>query len=301
MKRTFLILSGLLVFMMQVNGQTMLNQFNDLLSKDDTIAQMQFLEKWGMSSKNDPDLYVAYFNFFYKKSRKEVVRIEKTPRAGQKAFQILDTLTKQPIGYMFSDIFYEPQIIDKGFKYIDIGIEKFPTRLDMRFGKIYLLGEIGDYDSFSKEIIKAIDYSQEINYKWLWKENKPMDDAKDSFLGDIQSYQVQIYNTGNDSLLNYMAQIAEEVLKFHPTHIESLSNLSVVYMIQKEYDKALEKLLEAEKINPKDYIVLSNIAQAYKLKGDKVNSIKYYELVSKYGNDDAKQYSKDQIKQLKNN
>jgi tetratricopeptide (TPR) repeat protein len=301
MKRTFLLLSGLLVFMMQVNGQTMLNQFNDLLSKDDTIAQTQFLEKWEISSKNDPDLYVAYFNFFYKKSRKEVVRIEKTPRAGQKAFQILDTLTKQPIGYMFSDIFYEPQIIDKGFKYIDIGIEKFPTRLDMRFGKIYLLGEIGDYDSFSKEIIKAIDYSQEINYKWLWKENKPMDDAKDSFLGDIQSYQVQIYNTGNDSLLNYMAQIAEEVLKFHPTHIESLSNLSVVYMIQKEYDKALEKLLEAEKINPKDYIVLSNIAQAYKLKGDKVNSIKYYELISKYGNDDAKQYSKDQIKQLKNN
>jgi tetratricopeptide (TPR) repeat protein len=301
MKRTFILLSALFVVVVQGRGQTMLNQFNDLLSKNDTIAQTQFLEKWEISNKNDPDLYVAYFNFFYKTGRKEVVRIEKTPRIGRKSFQILDTLTKQPVGYMYSDVFYEPRIINKGFQYIDTGIEKFPTRLDMRFGKIYLLGEIGDYENFSKEIIKAVDYSQEIKNKWLWKENKPMDEAENAFLGDIQSYQNQIYNTGNDSLLKYMAQIAKEVLKFHPDHIESLSNLAVVYLIQKEYDKALELLLKAENINPKDYIVLGNIAQAYKLKGDKANSIKYHELVLKYGSDEAKQNSKDQIKQLKNN
>ena len=47
--------------------------------------------------------------------------------------------------------------------------------------------------------------------------------------------------------------------------------------------------MKAKKINPKDYIVLSNIAQAYKLKGDKNNAIKYYELTVKYG--DKQQYN----------
>mgnify|MGYP003380295723 CR=1 FL=1 len=63
------------------------------------------------------------------------------------------------------------------------------------------------------------------------------------------------YNTENDDLLDNMKRIAETVLKYYPDHIESLSNLSIVFMLQKQYDKALEPLLKAEKLNPKDYIV----------------------------------------------
>ena len=70
-------------------------------------------------------------------------------------------------------------------------------------------------------------------------------------------------------------------------------------MLQKQYDKALGPLLKAEKLNPKDYIVLSNIAQAYKLKGDSKNAIKYYELTSKYGDEQAKKYAEGQIDELK--
>ena len=95
-----------------------------------------------------------------------------------------------------------------------------------------------------------------------------------------------------------MKRIAETVLKYYPDHIESLSNLSIVLMLQKQYDKALELLLKAKKLNPKDYIVLNNIAQAYKLKGDTKNAIKYYELTIKYGDKQAKQYAKEQIKEL---
>jgi tetratricopeptide (TPR) repeat protein len=69
-------------------------------------------------------------------------------------------------------------------------------------------------------------------------------------------------------------------------------------MLQKDYENAIEILLKAEKNTPNDYVILSNIAQVYKLKGDKKNSIKYYELVSKFGDNIAKQYARDQIKEL---
>jgi len=88
------------------------------------------------------------------------------------------------------------------------------------------------------------------------------------FFLSIQSYQLRLYNTGNDDLLENMREIANEVLKHYPNHIPSLSNISISYLLTGKFDKAIETLLKAEKINPKDFIVLSNIAHGYNLKGD---------------------------------
>ncbi len=162
-----------------------------------------------------------------------------------------------------------------------------------------MFGQLEDYEKFTTEIIRTIDYSNENKNKWTWTDSKPLDDPKEFMLSSIQNYQLQLYNTENDDLLDNMKRIAETVLKYYSDHVESLSNLSIVYMLQKQYDKALEPLLKAKKLNPKDYIVLSNIAQAYKLKGDNKNAIKYYELTLKHGDDQAKKYAQGQINELK--
>jgi tetratricopeptide (TPR) repeat protein len=96
-----------------------------------------------------------------------------------------------------------------------------------------------------------------------------------------------------------MRTIAQEILKYYPNHIESLSNLSITYLLTGEYNKGIEPLLKAEKIDPKDAIVLGNIAQGYKLKGDKETEIEYYEKVIKYGDERSIAYAKQQIQELK--
>lgn len=294
------ILFGLTLLFNKVNGQTFKQQFNDLVSKKDTTGQQQLLEKWEMTDGNDPELFVAYFNYFVIKSKNEIITLGQNPK-GKDVLQIMDqdTTKKEPVAFMYGDINYNPDLLSKGFNWINKGIEKHPNRLDMRFGKIYMFGQIEDYENFTKEIIKTIDYSATNKNKWTWADSKPLDDPKEFMLSSIQNYQLQLYNTENDDLLDNMKRIAETVLKYYPDHIESLSNLSIVYMIQKQYDNALEPLLKAEKINPKDYIVLSNIAQAYKLKGDTKNAIKYYELTLKHGDEQAKKYAQGQIDELK--
>ena len=291
---------GLTLLVNQVSGQTFKQQFNDLVSKKDTVGEQQILEKWEKADSNDPELYVAYFNYFAKKSKKEIVRLDGNGK-GKEGFQIMDkdSSKKEPVAFLYGDTNYDKDILKKGFDYIDIGIKKHPNRLDMRFGKIYMLGQIEDYEKFTVEIINTIDYSTINKNQWTWSDDQPVDNPKQFFLGSLQGYQVQLYNTENDDLLDNMKRIAETVLKYYPDHIEGLSNLSIVFMLQKQYDKALESLLKAEKLNPKDYIVLSNIAQAYKKKGDTNNAIKYYELTIKHGDDQAKKYAQGQIDELK--
>ena len=297
---TVTVLIGLTLFFNPTFGQTFKQRFADLVSKQDTIGQRQLLQKWEKADSNDPELYVAYFNFYVTKSKKDFIELGNNPK-GENVLKIMDkdTSKSEPVGYMYGNSNYDPKMIQRGFDYADKGIAKNPTRLDIRFGKTYMFGELEDYKNFTTEIIKTIDYSEKIKNKWTWTDNKPVDDPKQFLLSSIQTYQLQLYNTNNDDLLNNVRQIAETILKYYPDHVESLSNLSIVYLIKKEYDKALTALLKAEKLAPTDYIVLSNIAQAYKLKTDYKNSIKYYELTIKYGNDQAKNYATGQIEELK--
>jgi len=298
-KQTLTLIFCLTLIFNQATGQTFKKQFNELVSKKDTIEQKKLLEKWEKTDSNDPELIVAYFNYYVNKSRSEIITLGQNPK-GENVLQIMDqdTTKKEPVGFIYGDTYYNPELLSKGFDWINNGIEKHPNRLDLRFGKIYMFGQIEDYENFTKEIIKTIDYSAINKNNWTWADSKSLDDPKGFLLGSIQDYQVQLYNTENDSLLDNMKRIAEAVLNYYPDHIESLSNISVVYMLQKQYDKALEQLLKAEKLNPLDFIVLSNIAQAYKLNGDTKNAIKYYELTIKQGDEQAKQYAKEQIKEL---
>jgi tetratricopeptide (TPR) repeat protein len=291
---------GLTLLLSQTYGQDFKQQFNNLVSKKDTVEQLKLLQKWEKSKNGDPELYVAYFNHYVMKSMTPQITIGNNPK-GENILQIMntDSTKKEPVGYIYGDTYYNTKFLNKGFDYIYKGIDKYPARLDMRFGKIYMFGKTEKYEKFTQEIIKAIDYSEIIKNKWTWTDNKLVDDPEKFMLSAVQDYILQLYNTENDALLDNMKRITETVLKYYPNHVESLSNLSIVYLLKKDYDKALEPLLKAEKIDSKDYIVLSNIAQAYKLKGDYKKAIEYYELTIKYGNDETKKYAKSQIEKLK--
>lgn len=283
----------------QANGQKFKKQFDKLLENNDTIGQFDLLKKWEKSDSKDPELYVAYFNFYLNKSRTEVIAMGDTPK-GEDALQIMnnDSSKNEAVGFLYSDIHYDPKTLSIGFDWINKGIENHPNRLDMRFGKIYLYGELEDYGNFTNEIIKTIVHSTTNDNKWTWGENKPVDEPKEFMLKSIQDYQIQLFNTGSKDNINNVKKIAETILRYYADHIESLSNLSVVFMIQNQYDKAIEALTKAEVINPKDAVVLGNMARAYRLKGDTKNAIKYFELVLKYGDKKRKEFAKQQIKEL---
>ncbi|RCS28240.1 tetratricopeptide repeat protein [Polaribacter sp. WD7] len=273
------------------------SEFKKYCETNDTINQLKTLKRWKSENPKDAELFTSYFNYHFMRSRQEILALT-TDQPNSESLVLKDSLN-QNSGFLGSQIYYNPTEVKKGLDKIDEGIKLYPNRLDMRFGKIYVFGELENWSEFTTEIKKTIEFSAKNNNEWTWTNHEKYDGGEKEFLLDIQNYQLQLYNTGNDELLKNMREIANKVLEFYPNHIESLSNLSITYILTGEYDKGIEPLLRAEKINPKDYIVLGNIAQGFKLKGNKKKAIEYYEKTLEFGDERAKQYAKQQIAEFK--
>lgn len=288
---------GLLFLSVTAYCQNAYKKFQDAFREKDTEKQLQILTNWEKSNSNDPELYTSYYNYYFSKSKHEVVSIDKE-NSGAESMELVDSLGNTA-GYMGSSFIYDADDLKKAFESIDKGILKFPNRLDMRFGKIYGMGISKDYEGFTKEIIKTINQSNKNKNNWIWTLDKPVEDPENFMLDNIQSYVSQLYNTGDDSLLENIKQISETVLKYKPNHLQSLSNISIFYVINKDYDKSLEYSLKAHEIDPKDTIVLGNIAYTYKQKGDKANAIKFYKLILEHGDENSKLQAQASLDKLK--
>jgi len=296
--KTILLLLTIILLANLVLGQSYYEKFQILSKENDTTKIKNLLREWEKANLNDPELYTSAINFYFSNSKQMIASLNRE-QTGKESLQLNDS-TGKVAGYLNSNSDYRSDQLALAFNYINKGIEKFPNRLDMRFGKCYVFGQIADYDGFTSEIIKTVEYSTTIKNNWLWTNNKKLGNAEIFMLKTIQSYLKQLYDTENDSLLENIKRIGEATIKYYPTNIEILSTTAVANMLTKNYDIALAYLKQAEKINPKDFIILNNIAQGYKLKGDKTNAIKYYELTEKYGDDQAKQQARKIIKELKN-
>ena len=281
-----------------ISAQNYFEEFQKHQRNEDTLKQRELLNTWERKDPNNAELYTSKFNYYFNMSMNEVIMLtDEAPKTDEEYITISDS-TNNVAGYMTSQMDYEKTNIDLAFESINKGIKLHPNRLDMRFGKIYVLGKTKDWRGFTDELVTTITYSAENNNEWTWTLNKAKENGKEFFLGSIQDYQMQLYNTMDDNLLDNMQEIAEAVLKYYPGHIESLANSAITHIVKKEYEKALKPLKKAEEINDKDFIVLNNIAFCYKELKQKEKAIEYYNKVIKYGDARGIEQAKSEIKKL---
>jgi tetratricopeptide (TPR) repeat protein len=296
MKKTALIIA-LISAASGVAAQDYQEQFSELVKTRDTLAQRVFLEIWAEAEPGDADVYSGYFNYCYIKSREESVSVDTFP-ADPESLPLADS-AGNIVGYMNSTVIFRQQWLDKAFEYIDEGIGLHPQRLDLRFGKIYVLSQYELWDRYTSEIIKAIDYGAAIGHAWTWSNDEPVSNGEAYFLNAVQEYQSKIYNTWDDNLLGYMRTLAAKVLQYYPGHTESMINIALTYIAVGEYDKGIAHLLKAEQENPQNIAVLDNIAQIFVLMGDLENAAGYYEKIVEYGNADERMQAEHQLRQLR--
>ena len=221
--------------LLNTNAQEKLQVFYSLIEQNDTSAVKKHLEEWNSENSEDPELYIAYFNFYFYTSRIVEMQVIDNPE-DYPLTQIINTDSAQnekDAIHAIPKVTYDRDILNKGFSYINSGISNNPDRLDMRFGKVFIFNMIEDFESSKEEIIRIISHSIEINNNWLWANNKKLDNPKESMLGTIQDYIITLTQSSDSNYFYKIEQISETILKHYPNHITSLSNLSNVYELKK--------------------------------------------------------------------
>lgn len=268
MHKSVLLLIISFLFCSSACGQSFKDYFRKALDAKDMTKAEEVLKAWDFADSNDPELYVSYFNFYTVKS------LEKDDKA------------------------YEKEYAKKALEFISEGIDRFPTRFDMRVAKIYMLGGSQDYSSYTVEIIKMIDYSDKIKNNWKGEDFSLIDKPEEMFFGAVLDFQGFLFSKEDSSLYKDVIRISQKMLEYYPKHVQSLLNMSTVYVKQKEYDKSLDVLLKAKEFEPRNAILSYNIAYVYNRKGDKINANKYYEQVVMSATQEEEKLKEAALKQI---
>ena len=116
-------------------------------------------------------------------------------------------------------------------------------------------------------------------------------------LGVLQDYcQLFDFYVDRDSVKSALDQI----LKVFPKNVVFLNYLSYYYSSAKEYEKSIEVLLSAYKIDPDDYIIIGNLASDYEKMENYKEAEKWYTIMSKINSDNAKAYASEGLERVRN-
>ena len=238
-------------------AQSYSDSFYDALNSDNLVMQRQVLAEWQQASPDDIDLYIARFNY----------------HMGQ-------TLGTSSTAAADSTVLV-----------IDQAIRLFPDRLDLRFGKIYFLGEIRQWTAFADEIISTLDRSELINHRWQF----PNFDQGGRILivEGVQDYLYTLFSSGQPTddvtgqaaattapapdALPQIRRIAHRAAQLFPSEPAFFSALAYTYIAEADYQTALHHLKRAEQLAPNDPAVLQQLVDVYTRMKDKKSAAQYRE------------------------
>ena len=196
-------------------AQSFSDRFDDAFAANDVAAQRQALQDWELSAPEDVNLIIAFYNFYANQA------MEQTP--------------------------YLAQLADSGLLVIERGIVLYPDRLDLRFGKIFFLGELRRWDAFADEIMRMLDHSDEINHRWLFPNVE--EGLKELVMEGVADYQLTMRETlpGDSAMVNRIRRVAKRTVQLFPSDVNALHLLGETYLGEDD-ERASKYLKRAEEL-----------------------------------------------------
>lgn len=222
------LLAGLILALsLPCAGQGYEARFGEALESQDVARQRAILAEWEKAVPGDVELYIARYNYYFH----------------------LD----------------DPQY-DSALACLDEAIALYPTRLDLRFGKAFLLRTIERWDDFVDVIVSTLDHSETIGHRWQFPNYDG--DGEAIVTEGVQDYMVLLFSqiddpshmTAADSAMTLrLRRVAKRTAQVFPSDVQALNFLHISYTLFGEYDKALRYLKRAEAIDPTDPVIRQNL------------------------------------------
>jgi len=272
------------------------NIFNQLTEEGNWETIPSLLQGWESANPNDAQLFVAKFNYFFHECRKEMVQMT-TEEPEVEHMVINDTMTGEAVGYMYSALVYDDSIFSLAIQSIEEGLKLYPKRLDMHFGKIYVLREKGEIGEHINAVLRVIRLHEKYHDEWLWANNEPIEDINEMFTGSMQDYCYALFNMA-EPRIDGVEQISMLMTQLYPADVRFYSNLGACKLMTQDFSSALQFFLAANEKQKNDAVVLSNIAYAYLLMEQPDSAKLYYQQLETKGDVQQAAFAREQIEQI---
>jgi len=311
MKRIFIIalLSAMCGF---ATAQGVYDRFYEAVNEGDSAGMAAAISEIRASGDQSAERYVAEYNFYVNNALLFSGMTSSTVYPDENEHVVGDIMTLtdstgEVAGYMYFIENWDEAIADSGIAVINKGIALYPDRLDMHYGKIHLLRKLRWWNAYADAIHATLDYAENHRKTLVFPEGgAPIDTILIEGILDYERDLFAAIQESPDSLafatrLELLRGIAEHMLHLFPTDVYSMNIMAVTYQLVEDRQNTLKWLLAAEKVAPKDIVVLSNIADTYHNLGDKKNERKYLEKIIKHGDEETVKRAKEYLKELDNN
>ncbi len=272
-------------------------RYRECINDSSLEYSRQVIEQWEQAEPESADVYAAWFNYYYKMSRDEVMQMTPIPpEDGRQALEFEDSTGAQI--YMYEVQVFDDSLLAIAHEKIDKAINLYPDRLDLPFGKIAMLFMMEDYEKVMPTLHKVIERSHLNSNQWTWTLGSPVEDGEEMFKSSMQDYFSRLFDAELD---NEAMQMVEWLLQYYPDEVMFRSDKASLLSITGNNDQALPLFLSIHKDYPDDKIVISNIAYIYKTMADKENALKYYRLLSECGDEEMEELARGAISELTTN
>lgn len=269
------------------NAQTYQEQFDTKMDNNDTVGMYPLIIDWRKNEPNNPETEVAIFNYFAMRAFTEIVTLNSTPpEDGSESLEMVDSLGNVT-GYLYGTPTVNDSLIQLSVKCINQGIAKYPNRLDLRLGKIYVLRESQHWDWMEEEIVSTLKQGQANKNSWYWMKNEPVEDDLNFLNSSLQEHFYVLFESGLPYGYEIIERCSKIMLEQDDANVITLSNIATCKMMKEEYTEALTYINKAYSINANDEIIINNAGFCHWKLGHPEDAKRYYVKALELAKDNA--------------
>ena len=254
----------LLLSAMPVYGVNLSEKVYYYIQNNDYRAADSVLIEWRKIDGLNPELEIARFNRYINESHNTFLLLTDDTAPGREALIFADSLGNT-VGSIQEGMQWNDSLYNQALIIISDAVDKYPTRLDMRFGYATALSMRDRTEDMIEVLKKTLSYGNEIGYKWLWQDNEPLEDSETEMIEGIWDFSRIIYNIDQDSLA---CELCAATLKYFPNDFRFINLCGAIKYFSGSYNEALNYFNQALAISPDDVLVMSNIAQVNYILGN---------------------------------
>jgi len=227
--------------------------------KRDFPAMAQVLREWRTARPKDLELLVAYGDYFYSKGGQELEPLEGSLTVGG----IL--LKKKPprslSGLVSPAVPRNLELLRQAGPCWKAALRSHPWRLDISLNLAFLYQALGDFEAQYAILADALQYADKHRSRLKWEREEGLPLASKTLLPEIlQDFAGRYLLRERSSETEQAFRLARLNETFYPDYLETYNVMAAYFHFKKDGPFTLRCLLMAYEKNPKDSVILLNIA-----------------------------------------